>query len=340
MVTHRIVLVGCGGMAKTWVEYALTRTDVAIVALVDIAPQAAQAMAERYQLQAPIFTDLAEAIVATGANLAFDVTIPEIHHQVAKTALSLGCHVMSEKPMGVSLSEAKSMQATAVATGKRYAVMQNRRYQKQIRAYRELVTGGAIGTPGGVFADFFLGPHFGGFRDAMDHPLILDMAIHTFDQARFISGANPVSVYCHEFNPPGSWYKGNAAAICLFEMSDGSTFCYRGSWCAEGAPTSWEAQWRVTGSAGTAIWDGANELYAEVVDNDQPAAFIRPIKRLQPEWTWQGRDGHFGCLDEMFAAIDEGRPAETDSRDNIHSVAMVFAAIESAKRQEKLPVQI
>ena len=41
----------------------------------------------------------------------------------------------------------------------------------------------------------------------MESPLILDMAIHTFDQARFITGADPVSVYCHEFNPPGSWYK-------------------------------------------------------------------------------------------------------------------------------------
>ena len=37
----------------------------------------------------------------------------------------------------------------------------------------------------------------------MDSPLVLDMAIHTFDQARFITGANPISVYCHEFNPPG-----------------------------------------------------------------------------------------------------------------------------------------
>lgn len=89
----------------------------------------------------------------------------------------------------------------------------------------------------------------------MDHPLIVDMAIHTFDQARFISGTDPISVYCHEYNPPGSWYKGNAAAICIFEMSDGSVFTYRGSWAAEGQNTSWESAWRVTGSEGTALWD-------------------------------------------------------------------------------------
>ena len=30
----------------------------------------------------------------------------------------------------------------------------------------------------------------------MEHVLLLDMAIHTFDQARLITGADPVSVYC------------------------------------------------------------------------------------------------------------------------------------------------
>ena len=41
----------------------------------------------------------------------------------------------------------------------------------------------------------------------MESPLLLDMAIHTFDQARFITGADALSVYCHEFNPAGSWYR-------------------------------------------------------------------------------------------------------------------------------------
>src|SRR5690606_19566584 len=129
---------------------------------------------------------------------------------------------------------------------------------------------------GSLHADFFLGPHFGGFRDAMDSPLIVDMAIHTFDQARFISGADPVSVYCHEYNPPGSWYAGNASAVCIFEMSDGSLFTYRGSWCAEGFPTSWESDWRATGSRGTARWDGRSMPAAEIVDESGEQGFLLP----------------------------------------------------------------
>ena len=126
--------------------------------------------------------------------------------------------------MASSLAECKTLVELVEKTNLMYAVMQNRRYNKNIRAFRDLVASGKIGSLGLTSADFFIGPHFGGFRDMMDSPLILDMAIHTFDQARMITGADPVSVYCQEFNPAGSWYKGNAAAVCIFELSDGFGF--------------------------------------------------------------------------------------------------------------------
>lgn len=145
-----------------------------------------------------------------------------------------------------------------------------------------------------------------------------------------------MSAYCHEFNPQGSWYQGNAAAVCIFEFSNGAVFCYRGSWCAEGCNTSWEASWRVTGSKGTALWDGNLAPYAEVVVPSVEKNFINEFQRVEAAFTWDGREGHFGCLDEMFAALMNGRKAETDCTDNIKSMAMVFGAIESAKRGEKV----
>jgi len=336
MERFRIVVAGCGGMANTWVSYALERQDAQIVALVDINEENARAMKGRYGLDCGIYRDIEKAIRETEANLVFDVTVPGAHHGIVTTALKMGCHVLGEKPMASSMEEARDMVAVAHESGKTYAVMQNRRYLKHIRAFRELISSGVIGKPGFVCADFFLGPHFGGFRDVMDSPLILDMAIHTFDQARFIIGADPVSVYCHEFNPAGSWYKGNAAAVCIFEFSDGSVFSYRGSWCAQGAPTSWESSWRVTGSKGTAIWDGTNTPYCEVVVEDCSNKFIYDTRRVEAACSWNGREGHYGCLDEMFNALLEGRKAETDCADNIKSMAMVFGALESAKKGKKI----
>ncbi|RED61881.1 Gfo/Idh/MocA family protein [Cohnella lupini] len=340
MEKFKVVSVGCGHIANEWMKMALPRTDMEIVALVDIRKESADAMAERYGLICPTYTDVAEAIKQTNANVLFDLTIPASHFGVCTTALQLGCNVFSEKPMSATMEEASEMIRQMEQSGRSYSVMQNRRYDPNIRAFRNLVQSGTIGAPGYISAEFFIGAHFDGFRAVMDSPLVLDMAIHTFDQARFISGADPVSVYCHEFNPPGSWYKGNASAVCIFEMSDGSVFCYQGSWCAEGAPTSWEASWRVTGEQGTAIWDGHKSPYAEIVSpGDQEDKFIRDYSRVESDFKWEGNLGHAGCLDEMFAALKEGRSAETDCRDNIKSIAMVLGAVESSKTGRKIELK-
>jgi predicted dehydrogenase len=336
LTLHKIVVAGCGSMSNTWLDYAEQRNNAEIVGLVDVSLDAAKAMAERRNFQVPIFSDLSQALYETNANLVFDVTIPAAHKQIVTTALEAGCNVFGEKPMAESLEDARKVLQVARETGKKYTVMQNRRYNKQIRALRDLLASGLIGPIGSLHADFFLGPHFGGFRDEMDSPLIVDMAIHTFDQARFISGADAVSVYCHEFNPPGSWYKGNASAIIIYEMSDGSVFSYRGSWCAEGANTSWESDWRVTGSKGTARWDGSNIPVYEVVDTTRPIQFMSKTKFETAPSHWEGQEGHWGCLDEMFNSIEENRLAETDCTDNIKSMEMVFGALESAKIGKKI----
>ncbi|GGF68616.1 oxidoreductase [Paenibacillus albidus] len=334
---YRVAVAGCGGMANAWIEYALGRQDTQIVALVDIHLEAAQAMGIKHGLSCPAYTDIKQAIEETKANVVFDVTVPGSHFSIASTAMEQGCHVFGEKPLAETMQQCNEIVALSEQTGRTHAVMQNRRFDPRIRSLRGLLENGTIGRTGYIGASFFLAPHFGGFRDAMNSPLLLDMAIHTFDQARYITGANPQTVYCQEFNPPGSWYEGNAAAICIFEMSDGSVFCYQGSWCAEGAPTSWEAAWRVIGEKGTAIWDGLDMPYAEVVTaEEQDGKFVRDHLRIEGEAVVMDKTFHQGCLEEMFLALAEGRSPETDCHDNRYSMAMVLGALESAKSGNKI----
>ena len=101
-------------------------------------------------------------------------------------------------------------------------------------ALRARCSSGAIGALTSVHADFFLAPHFGGFREEMDHVLLLDMAIHGFDALRCMTGLNASGVYCREWNPPHSWYRQGSSAAAIFELENGAVFVYRGSWCAQG----------------------------------------------------------------------------------------------------------
>ena len=184
---QRVLVVGCGGMSRTWLRYLVSRDELEVVGLVDVVPEAAAARAAEAGLEVPHFAELASALERTEPTVVCDVTIPEAHAEVATAALRAGCHVACEKPMAHSMQAARATSALAADCGLNYAVMQNRRYRQPIRAVRDIVAAGALGDLGIVNADFYLGPHFGGFRDAMQSPLLLDMAIHTFDQVRSLT---------------------------------------------------------------------------------------------------------------------------------------------------------
>ncbi len=322
----RIVVAGCGHMSNAWIKFALSRPDRQIVGLVDPQATAIERVQSTYNLPDLVTgPQLAPVIKESQASLVFNLAVPAAHFELSMTAFSLGCAVVSEKPLAESMQQADEMVAFAAEKKLFFAVMQNRRYLQQIRSCRQLIESGTIGQCGLVGADFFLGPRFGGFRDLMDSPLLLDMAIHTFDQARFLTGAKALSVYCQEFNLPGSWYRGNASALAIFTMENGIIFDYRGSWSAIGCPTSWEASWQIRGSQGCISWDGHSLPFAEVQQGQEQ------IERMPGQASWSGREGHTGCLDAVFTALLAGQPAETAAADNRHSLAMVMAAIESAR---------
>ncbi len=337
----RAVLCGCGAMAKGWLkaiaETPEIRSAVVIAGLVDVNPAAAKALADEFGLaNAVIGSDLADVLEKTSAEIVFDVVIPSARHDVVGTALVHGCHVLSEKPMAASIEAGRSLIAQAEAAGKVHAIVQNRRFISGIRRIRRLVESGALGELTAIHCDFFIGAHFGGFREEMDNVLLLDMAIHTFDAARFVADKVPVAVYCHESNPRGSRYAHGAAANAIFEFSDDVTFTYRGSWCAEGANTSWESQWRIIGTKGTLLWDGADEFKAGVIAGSE--GFFRPIEAIDvPQAANEAQThGHASVIADFLAAIRTGAKPETVSSDNINSLAMVFAAIESARTRQRV----
>jgi len=190
----------------------------------------------------------------------------------------------------------------------------------------------------GIHCDFFLAPHFGGFREEMDNVLLLDMAIHTFDAARFVADKVPQSVYCLETNPRGSWYTHGASANAVFQFSDDVVFTYRGSWCAEGKRTSWESQWRLTGTKGMLTWDG-DEAFEATVAGSAPGLLhgSQPVDVPMPDHD-EETHGHASVIASFIAAIKTGKRPETVSSDNIHSLAMVLGAIESAKIGQRVDI--
>jgi len=336
----KCVLVGCGSISDTWRRGAADLEGLTMAGFVDLDLEAARNSAAAWNAAAAQVSDDLEATLRlVQPDVVFNCTVPEAHHDVTLTALAHGAHVLGEKPLANNLEEARRMVEAAEAAGRLFAVIQNRRYNSNIRRLRAFLASGALGQLTTVNSDFYIGAHFGGFRDSMPHVLLADMAIHTFDAARYLTATEAQSVYCHEWNPAGSWYEGDASAVAVFQMGGGIVYTYRGSWCSEGLHTSWECEWRIVGTRGSVTWDGANGFRAQVTCGDE--GFMRPLAdvalpeiALPPEQT----GSHGGLIRDFLRAVREGGSVETVASDNIHSLAMVHAAIDSAAR--KMPVDV
>jgi predicted dehydrogenase len=337
----RAIVVGCGAMSGAWLAAATKIDGLQIVGLADLDRNRAAERARQHQLDAAIETDFERLLERLEPDVVFDIVVPEARRALVLSALARGCHVLSEKPLADTMTNAKGLVRAARAAGRIHAVIQNRRYLSGTRRVRRFVESGAIGPLTAIHCDFFLGPHFGGFREAMDHVLLIDMAIHTFDMARTFAGATPTIVYCQEYNPPNSWYAHGAAANAIFEFEDGSVFTYRGSWCADGLRTNWEAAWRLIGTRGSLTWDGGDDFHAERATAGRDGLFsaVEPvaIPALHPD---DAIGGHAGVIRAFVDAVRSGREPETVSHENIKSLAMSFAAIESAQTGMRTPLDL
>ncbi len=275
MAGRKAIMVGTGGISRAWFP-GIKKENVEFVALVDLNPDAARQRAEQQELTDALITDdLAKALAETDADFAIDLTVPSAHCQVVCQCLEAGLDVIGEKPMAETMDQCRKMVDTAAQTGRRYMVSQSRRYSVNHQRIAQTVRSGALGQVTSVHCDFFMGCHFGGFRDEMKSVLLNDMSIHHFDLARLFTGANPLTVFAEEYNPAGSWYAHGPNANCLFEMTDDIRLTYRGSWCAEGCHTSWNGDWRIIGTKGTLIYQKDKEPFGQVVAGDE--GFNRPL---------------------------------------------------------------
>ena len=338
----RAVLIGCGAMSRAWLDAAAKIDGLEIVGLADLDQARAQSRAAEFGLpDAAIASDVKTLLAKTEPDILFDIVVPAARHDIVSAALDAGCHVLSEKPMAETLDEARDLVARAHAAHRLHAVVQNRRYLESVRRIARVIASGAIGAVTSVHADFFLAPHFGGFREEMDHVLLLDMAIHSFDAMRCMTGLSAAGVYCREWNPENSWYRQGSSAFAVFDLQNGAVFTYRGSWCADGLGTSWECAWRIVGVKGSLVWDGHKDIRIEIAGGKRSGLFAEVESVVVPPLDPADKTGgHLGVMQDFVAAIRSAAVPETVGHDNIKSLAMALGAIKSAEQSQRVEITI
>ena len=343
---HRMVLVGTGGWGEWWCRDFLPPNvadgTVEVVAAVDLDPAALENAKKHLGLtDAQRYTDVEMAFAQAEADCCAIVVPPRFHEQVVDCALRHGMHILSEKPIADTLEGAVRIADKVRLAGVKMGVTMSHRFDMDKTTLREELRSGRNGRLDYLCCRYSTDLRRAGcwgFRHEMDHPLLLEGAVHHLDLLADMAGAPVETVYATTWNPPWSDFKNHAQGLVQMTCENGVRISY------EGADTN---------AVGLHPW--ANEyIRAEceqatlILDHRQMERFV-----YNPEATWtHAREGegtklpmlaqpkwaNAWLIEKFVGWLDGGPPMETRVEENIQAVAIVFAAIESSRTG--LPVRV
>lgn len=313
----RLIQVGMGGMGNAWLRAVGGSDEAEYAGLVEIDEAIARKQCDAYDLNpGTVYATLSEALGRLEADGVLVITPPQFHREQSVEALRAGVPVLSEKPLADTMEAAAEIVTAADETGVLHMVAQNYRYSVPVQTLKSVLDSGAVGQVGAACIRFFRGPHFGGFRESMAHPLIVDMSIHHFDMMRYLLGREVVQVRGFAFNPAWSWFDGDASAHLSLSCEGQVQVGYHASWCSQGAETPWNGEWRFECEGGVVTLEGDRVLVY------RPGAEPEPVPEVALP-----RTGQSYLLHEFVEALRGGPRPATTCQDNIRSLEIVFRAL-------------
>ena len=326
----RIMVLGLGNHGAGWADIVKGQAhkNIEIAALVD----RDQDCLKKIRHDVPKYTDLDTALREQSPDAVINVTAPNAHVQINKMLLQKGIAVLCEKPVSEEKEEAEQFLLHCENEGYYCMIAENYRYREVIRRAAGCIRDGQIGVIRRVRCNFaHYHPDYSSFyHGALRHPLLSDVSVHHLDLVRYLTGKEPVRVWCREWPAPDTWYgERKATALLYADMTEGVLFEYSGTLASFVSATDWFGDWEIEGSLGTLKISGTTLLILR--DDMEIDSSIFKVEDVF-------EDTRIPVLEEFRSAVIKNRPAETDIRDNIKTFRFMNRAAESAELGRELEV--
>ncbi|BCG04286.1 1,5-anhydro-D-fructose reductase (plasmid) [Paraburkholderia sp. PGU19] len=325
-------LVGASNIAREWMIDAIRAqagNDVAAVMSSDAARGNAYAATHRI----PAAYDSLDALLADPAvDAVYISTTNELHAAQAIAAAKAGKHVLCEKPLALSIPDARAIIDACRQAGVVLGTNHHLRNAATHRAIRQAVLDGAIGKA--LFARVFhavqLPAHLQGWR--VNQPsagagVVLDITVHDVDTLRFILNAEPVDAVA--MTPPSTLASGTVedGVMAVLRFDNGVIAQLHDAFTVPYAGTGIE----IHGTAGSLIGRDVmtQRPVGEVILRD--ATGDRPIAVEQENLYHRSLAAFNGAI--------QGRGAPAASgEDGLRSLAAAWAVLEAARTGQRTPV--
>lgn len=328
----KIAVAGLGRIGKIHLKNLCRNfSEIEVVAVMDVFDES-KAVADEFNI--PVFVkDFDELLAVSGLDAVVICSPTDTHADYVVKAALAGKQIFCEKPLDLSLDRVKEVLEIVEKNGVKLMLGFNRRFDPEFKKIRQLVINDAIGEvqivkitsrdPGPPPVSYI----------KVSGGMFLDMTIHDFDMARYISGKQVKEVYAKGavMVDPEIGKAGDIdTAIITLTFEDGTMAVIDN--CRK-AVYGYDQRLEVFGSKGMAQaennFPNNHKLYTESgVSGDLPLHFF--LERYDASYNQEVR--------EFIDALVSGGKMPVDGNDGLQSIAIGLAAKKSVA--EGRPVKI
>ncbi|MEM7345970.1 MAG: Gfo/Idh/MocA family oxidoreductase [Chloroflexota bacterium] len=327
----RVGIVGTGFMGSTHAQ-GWAATDATLAGFVTKTAANAQSLANQYNAQ--IYSDFEQLLADIDI---VDICAPtHLHHDMVLQAAEAGKHIICEKPLARTIDQAQAMIAACQAAGVKLLVAHVVRFFPEYAQAKATVDSGDIGQPAVVRLKR------GAFqpKKAVDNwfvdmeksgGMMLDLMIHDFDYARWISG-DVETVFAKNIStshPQASVDHG----LAILKHRNGAITHVEGSWAYP--PPLFRTQVEIAGANGWLEFDSGKTaaigLHLHQSNQDAPDVPLPSSPLSEDPYTTQ--------IKAFYKAITENSPVPIDASDGLAALQIALAAIESTQTGQAITIK-
>lgn len=313
-------------------------------------------------VDAAVYTDYRQMIADGVVDAVNDFTTLALHHQVAAAAFDAGLHLLTQKPLAISVRAARQMVETAAANGLTLGTFENVRQARPVRAAAWAVRHGLIGEP-----QMALLGSLGGFwspdrvvaETPWRHQKLLgggggsiDIGVHQFHWLRYVLGEVAwVSAVARTFEPVRRLRDADGNVIETVDANVDDTYLATAGFDNDAIAQllwSWGGHGEALSIPGAPAFYGSEGCIkgGELIDDKGHREPL--LERFERDLSADEREQFFplGLTDpyaiqqlDWLRAIEKGTDPETSGREGLHDLACAFAMLESSALGRRVTLQ-
>jgi UDP-N-acetyl-2-amino-2-deoxyglucuronate dehydrogenase len=346
--TLRFGIVGCGVIGPVHAEAIASLPDARLVSVVDINPQQAQKLANRYGARS--YTQLQHMLDSEPVDVVIICTPSGLHGELACQVMRSGRHVIVEKPMEITREAIDEMLRVQQATGVKLAVISQHRFDPaslqaheliEEKAFGRLVLGNAI-VPWWRSQQYYDSGDWRGTWKLDGGGVLMNQSIHSIDLLQWLMG--PVKSVFAYTDTLAHRMETEDVAVAVLRFANGALGTISAT---TGAYPGVTTRVEIFGDKGSALIENDSLSFLHLARDDKQSISsygIAPQERKQHEDTGLtsqnpaalSASSHALQIADMIRAIREDRTPLVDGYAARQPVEIILSIYESARTHKEV----